>query len=515
MFGPDFYPTDEPNYQKLIDGLIITGKVILEPEAGKGDNVERLQRDGAAQVIACEINKDLQKILQTKCVVIADDFLKVTSDQVSHVDFIIMNPPFSAAAQHINHAWEIAPPGCKIRSLCNTETLKNAYSKSREQLIEIVNMYGQTEDLGDSFTQAERKTGVNVSVIRLQKPGENSNEFEGFFMEDEPEEAGSYGLMSYNLVRDLVNRYVKACKIFDEQLETAVRLSEMTAGFYGGKLGFQVTRNNEPLERNEFRKGMQKSGWKWIFRKLNLEKHSTKGLREDINKFVEKQKDIPFTMKNIYRMLEIVIGTTGQRMDKAILEVFERITAHHHENRQGLPGWKTNSHYLLTKRFIAPGIITRGYDGPEVTHYSERYELIDDLVKSLCYISGDNYDDHGGIWSGIRNGKVITKCKEWDPSEGKEIEKDIKTPIEWGKWFEWSFFKIRVYKKGTVHFEFKNETTWALFNQRVAKLKGYPLPEKKEETAYQAQQNGHKQQPKPKQTTTARKPVILSTIKIQ
>lgn len=526
----DFYPTPREVIDTMLEGLNLEGKKVLEPSAGTGNIVEALKALGA-EVIACEVDKDLQTILQTKCRIVADDFLTLTSDQVSHLDFIVMNPPFSRGAEHINHAWKIAPAGCKIIALCNSETLNKNYTQSRQELQETLKMYGQAQDLGDCFTQAERKTGVNVSLVRLDKPGETGNEFEGFFMEEEPEEATGPGLMPYNVVRDLVNRYVGAVKIFDEQLETAIRLNGLTAGFYGKKLGFQVNQENAPIERNQFKKDMQKAGWKWIFRKLNLEKYATKGLAEDINKFVETQTQVPFTMKNIYRMLEIVIATSGQRMDKAILEVFDRVTQYHDDNRMGVPGWKTNSHYLLTRRFIMPYLVQMGWSGQmEARYSSENFQLVEDMVKALCYITGDNYDEMRGLqhfldypYVLMKDGKPVREnsyCFHQDrKEEGLQRVKDehpgseiVHNKLEWGKWFEWGYFRIRAYKKGTIHFEFKDEDVWARFNARVAKLKGYPLPEKKAQTAYQERQNGRKkpeQAPRPK-----RKPVILSTINI-
>src|SRR5690606_24958183 len=85
-----------------------------------------------------------------------------------------------------------------------------------------------------------------------------------------------------------------------------------------------------------------------------------------------------------------------------------------------------------------------------------------------------------------------------DKREGLEMtaqkhpgSKVVEDDLQWGKWFEWGFFRIRCYKKGTVHFEFREEKDWIAFNQKVAKIKGYPLPEKKEQTKYQAKQNGH------------------------
>lgn len=61
-------------------------------------------------------------------------------------------------------------------------------------------------------------------------------------------------------------------------------------------------------------------------------------------------------MRNIYRMLEIIVGTHAQRMDKALIEVFDKLTMHYHENRYNVEGWKTNSYYLVNKKFILEGV---------------------------------------------------------------------------------------------------------------------------------------------------------------
>jgi len=531
--NPDLYPTGEDVFNQMAEGLQIEGKVIYDPSAGTGNIVKFCQERGAKQVIASEINEQLCKILQTNCTLIGKDFLNVTSDQISHIDAIIMNPPFSAGAAHIIHAYNIAPSGCKIVALCNLETLKNAYSKSREELKAMVDAYGSYIDIGDCFSHAERKTGVQVALIRLEKPGANYNqEFEGFFTDEDPEEQQANALIPYNVIREIVNRYVGAVKIFDQQLETALRLSEMTGEFYSSEFGMQITRNKIPLERNEFKKGMQKAGWNYIFSKLNLTKHTTRGLKEDINKFVETQEQIPFTMKNIYRMLQIVYATTGQRMDKAIVEVFDKVTKYHDDNRYGLPGWKTNSHYLLTKRFIFPNLAQIGYDGKiDASYSSANFEMIEDLIKALCYVEGKNYDEIRSIQDCLdyhyflvdQDGKPIadgygySKSRKLEDIEAKQTQrpgsKILKIEKEFGKWFETDFFRIRCYKKGTMHFEFKSEDVWARFNKRVAKIKGHPLMEKKEQTAYQDRQNGRKAA-QPAYKPTAQKAKVLFTFEV-
>jgi len=532
--NPDLYPTTEDTFNRMIEGIQIEGKVIYDPSAGTGNIVKFCQERGAKQVIATEINEQLCKILQTNCSLVGKDFLQVTSEQISHVDIIVMNPPFSQGAAHITHAYNIAPSGCKIVALCNIETLKNPYSKSREELKTIIETHGSFQDIGDCFSQAERKTGVNVALIRLDKPGSNyEQEFEGFFLDEDPEERQANGLIQHNVIRELVNRYVGAVKIYDQQLETAIRLNEITGEFYDGQLGYQITSKSAPIQRNDFKKGMQKSGWSWIFSKLNLTKHTTRGLREDINKFVETQENVPFTMRNIYKMLEIVHATTGQRMNKAILEVFDKVTQYHDDNRYGLPGWKTNSHYLLTRRFIFPNLAQIGYDGQiDACYSSQNFEMVEDLIKALCYVEGKNYEDYTSIQDCLDyhyflkddKGNAILEEYSRRPIKERRQENIIRAQAnrpgsvifelkkEWGKWFETDFFRLRCYKKGTMHFEFKDEKVWSNFNQRVAKLKGYPLPEKKEQTAYQQRQNGHK--PAPKQNAPAKKVTVLHTIKL-
>lgn len=487
MFNPDFFPTPLNLIEIMTTGIDLKGKTVLEPSAGSGAIVDFLIEAGA-NVIACENDNRLKEIIKTKCRLVADDFTKVTSEEISHIDYIIMNPPFSTGAVHLLHAFYIAPKGCKIISLINSETINNTYSMKRKELQGIIDQYGNVQNLGDCFSNAERKTNVNVSLITIDKPGESyQQEFAGFFTDEDPQEQQENGIMSYNVVRDLVNRYVEAVKIFDKQLQTAVQLNQLTSSFFGGNIGFQCTNDRYQLTRNEYKKELQKAGWNYIFSKMNLQKYATSGLREDINKFVEQQQNIPFTMKNIYKMIEIVIGTSGARMDKAILQAFDKITLHHADNRYNVKGWKTNSHYLVGKKFILPNCVSpaKEYGFTSLTYnYLNRDVTISDLEKALCYATGSNYDN------------IITLRNA--------INRNT-----YGEWYENSeFFKYKAYKNGNMHFEFKSEEIWAKFNQKVSELKGFPLFEGKSQTKYQERQTGRATQEK-KNPAHVYKPTVL------
>ena len=483
MFNNEFFPTPLDVISQMMEGEQIEGKVFLEPNAGKGDIIDYLQDNNAKDILICENDRELQKICKTKATFVESDFFELQSERISHIDCIVMNPPFSNADKHILHAYAIAPAGCRIIALCNLDTVRNPYSQTRQQLSKLIDEYGNYIDIGDAFKLAERKTFVNVALVKITKAGENyKSEFEGFFMDEEPEVNSGEGIMQYDAVRDIVNRYVNAVKLFDNQLKDGVKMYDLVKMFSGGGDSFVLADQEKASKRNAFKKDLQRDAWKFIFNKLNLTKYTTRGVREDINKFIEQQKEIPFTMKNIYRMLEIVIGTAAQRMDKAILEVFDRVTEHHHENRHNPKGWKTNSHYVVGKKFILPNMVS---PAKEYSYTSETYShlknssdgIIPDFEKALCYITGDRYEEIEYI-------------------DGKQVHKGIKTLNHsinrntYGEWYECEYFKYKGYKNGNMHFEFKDEDVWAMFNQRISKIKGYPLYEAKEQTAYQKRQSG-------------------------
>ena len=501
MFNQDFYPTPESVVYAMLQGSEVSNKVILEPSAGKGNIVNVLNLLGAKEVLTCEINNDLATIVKEQSKFLKPDFMQVKREEVSHINMIVMNPPFTADEKHILHAWEIAPDGCEIISLCNTNTVKNRYSRIREELSTIISNYGAVIDMGDCFANSERKTDVDISLVRLTKPSATYEaEFDGFFMNEDPEESQENGIMGYNAIRDIVNRYVESVKIWDRQHEQLEQLNGLIGGVFG-TLSISFSREDNPLTREEFKKEMQKKGWKWVISKMNLEKLVTSKVRERINKFVETQTQYPFTMKNIYHMIDMVIQTREQNMDLAIEEIFDSVTKHYHENRYNLEGWKTNSHYILNKRFIFPHLVegeSYGHKNPYVyPTYSGNFDKVIDLCKALCYLTGTDYDNTQDLYNFYRNdwfirdeeGNVLANDNsEYSLQHSEDrLRRAYKLPEnytkgheprEWGQWYEWSFFRVRAYKKGTIHFEFLDDNVWATFNQRVSKIKGFPLPEK-------------------------------------
>jgi len=181
-----------------------------------------------------------------------------------------------------------------------------------------------------------------------------------------------------------------------------------------------------------------------------MNKYVTKGVMQDINKFIELRQNYPFTLKNIYKMLEIIVGTRSGTMNRAIVEAVDNFTKHTHENRYSIEGWKTNSGHMLNKKFIVESACdTRWSSGLKVSG-GWSYDRLNDLQKALCYLMGINYDE-------------------------------IKMPegyLTAGTWYEWGFFEFKVFKKGSGHFKFKDLKAWETINRQYAEIKGEVLPEK-------------------------------------
>lgn len=477
--NPDLYPTPPEVIDQMLADETISGRIVLEPSAGTGNIVGRLAELGAKEVLACENDPNMRAILRDKpCELIAEDFLTLRAEDVPHVDLICMNPPFSRDMDHILHAWEIAPEGCTIIALCNASHIgRHGYcNEKRQRFLEVIEDHGLAEDIGQVFKgcMVERETDVYVGLVKLFKPKSGAAEFEDYTFDQGPgtdfAEADTPGLMTYDFIRDIVQRYVAAVSLFDDVKRRADEINAL-ARFPGTDVYSQPPiefktvyadsdKRIEVVSHDRYKKELQKYYWRVIFDKMNLDRFATEQLRKQINRFVERQQNAPFTMANIYRVISIILQTNGQRMQTALLDAFDMICDFSSENSTAGEKWKTNSNYMVNRRFIVPGI-TEGYRWgdhepyPYVKiDYGWYLNRIEDIVRALCWFTGTDYGS-------VPDLDVL--CNH--------------SVIPWGQWFEWGFFRCRAYKKRTMHFEFLDEDVWARFNAEVASVRGWELPQ--------------------------------------
>ena len=237
MFDAEFFPTPFSLIQKLVlpyhdhetcnHGYKVNPDwTILEPSAGKGDIADYIanysdhsygRRKNEARIRVIEQNFELQQILMGKGYpVIGHDFLSYEPDQ--HFDLILMNPPFSNGDAHLIHAWEVVGEGGHVACILNAETVRNAYTKRRKDLLDLISAHGSVEYVGQAFAKAERKTDAEICIVRLQKPKSERDPLEFNFepadksendVEYGMEEATSGALANIDRLGTIINQYEK------------------------------------------------------------------------------------------------------------------------------------------------------------------------------------------------------------------------------------------------------------------------------------------------------------------
>jgi len=476
MFGIDFFPTPKFLAEKMLEPYIgdLDNMLVLEPSAGRGDLAEvirshmdsRWTRDDNLHCI--EIDPDLQAVLrEKKFQVVGTDFLPF-NNKAAQYDLIVMNPPFSEGAKHLLHAWEIVAPGGHVVSLLNAETVRNAYSKERQLLSRIIQENGSAEFVGTPFDKADRKTSVEVVIIRLQKPAKDNHLddlFSETYMRRDYSEPGEIldenSLVRPDAVENMVRAYTEVLSLFDDVVRIKRRVRHI-GSWLGDNAWKAIAENTErsgltSSKRDTFQKAyrdayrgtakqLQEAAWTRLFSNLNLSKFLTSKVQQEIDRLQKEQCSMEFSTLNIYRVLDTILASRDKIAEAAIVEAFDLLTKYYKENRVYFEGWKTNEAWRVKSKFILPCVVSFGY-GHMTVNWSKRDELMD-LDKALCILEGLSIENimtaYEAIDRACKNGQ--TRCRS-------------------------TFFDIRFYKKGTAHFKFLDEDVCARFNEAAAKGK--------------------------------------------
>lgn len=471
IFNRDFYTTPREVFDMMTQGESLADAVILEPSAGSGDIVRYCKQDGARYVKACEINDVLRSALYNECNVIAPDFLTVQREQVADINYIIMNPPFTTVEKHILHAWEIAPDGCTILALCPSSRFRFGCYGDDKKLKELADLYGSREELGDVFntSTADRRTDAEISLLRLYKPSEKTEDFEDLDFDETPEGwddmgNGQEGVIKYDAVRDMVKRYNSALAQFDAVQEASKKINEDIKTFTACRIHFGAhgddCRGNkfQNITRDRFRKELQHAAWSSIFELLNMQKYTTNVLQEKIARFVETSEARPFNLKNIYLVVSSVLQNIGNIMEECVVKAFDTICSLSAENSTAGEKWKTNSNYMVNQKFIVNGLSCEkrwnGHLSYSIGHSYDRSGKMEDFYKAMSFLTGQPLKED--CYRPFRS-QIVESCTDT------------------GEWFYFDWFRVKFYKKGTMHFEFTDINIWYRFNQIAAKHKGWAI----------------------------------------
>ena len=179
-----FFPTPEDLAQRMWSKFKNRKfERVLEPTAGEGhlaleNPVAKKSYSSWGTRISidcCEIDITKHPVLTKHGLrVIGVDFMSLNSGSIySHV---IANFPFAKGAEMALHAWEIVWDA-ELVMLLNAETIRNPYSAKRQQLVRLIDEFGEVEFIQDAFKGAnvEVEADVEVALVYLRKQASHDN----------------------------------------------------------------------------------------------------------------------------------------------------------------------------------------------------------------------------------------------------------------------------------------------------------------------------------------------------
>lgn len=401
--------------------------------------------------------------------VVWDDFL--TYETYKEYDYIVMNPPFSNGVDHVLKALELAEKQlthCEIFAILNKETLNNAFSTKRQELLRKLNEYGaEIRYVRGAFEQAERRTSVEVALIHVKVAKQSAGRsiydripfFSGRRTEKVTEEIGM-ALSTYvkpselqaklNDIERLVLEYETACELARGTYE-AVRAKQSFYSYIStvnrregsghSPLAYIVPHNKEhgPEVLSEEIDRLRRGYWELILDADEFRKLLTNDARQKLNRQIEAAGDMEINLVNIRTLLMALGANQRDILVDSIVSIFVKITDRHmtsySSNIHYYNGWKTNSSYKLNRKIIIP-------------------------VQYSAFDSWDFKDDYEQLGFGVRDwiDDIIKALQLIDPAVNNEFKH-----VDHGE-FENEWLRFKMFRKGTIHVWFKDERLLSQLN---------------------------------------------------
>lgn len=484
----DFYPTPKNIIDKMLSGVDLSRvNNVLEPSAGNGDIVEALMenakkdyhRDRSLDIDCIEPDKNLQHILKGKDFrVVHDDFL--TYDTMKEYNLIVMNPPFSNGCKHLLKALGMQERnGGAVICLLNAETLKNPYTNERMDLKRKLEEYNaDIEYIQDAFLGAERTTGVEVALIKVQLPEVKRESFilEGLRKAQEEKEyktEGNTQVIDGDFFRGIVNQYkleagagiklIKEYHAMEPFILSSFGKDEKTGETVqtgGCMLSLKV--GSRDLSVNNYIRAVRSKYWWALFKNPKFTGQLTYNLQRDFHNKIEELKDYDFSLYNIYTLKTELINNVVKGIEDTITELFDELSHKHcwydetSKNIHYYNGWKTNKAWIINKKVIIPlqGFYALEYSwGRFMPTQNDVISKLQDMEKCFNYLDG-------GLTDAVDLRKALQFAEDYGETKNIQLK----------------YFTVTFYKKGTCHITFTNEGLLKKFNIFGSQHKGWLPP---------------------------------------
>lgn len=468
MFGVQFYPTPPDLVEKMMNLVNWDGvQFVLEPSAGKGDlaaGVKKYIQKNPYKLDCAEIDLDLRAVLRERGYsVVANDFL--TWDAQTRYDLIVMNPPFKDGDKHLLHALDLMKHGGQVVCLLNSSTLYNAESSVRIDLVNRLDEYETTvETINHAFSNAERKTDVEISLVYVNIPKQAEQEIDLGGMRKAadlpPLDFESEELVEADFFKQIVQRYQMEAriglKIIDEYSRLSRYLSERKI------LQFWVHgEENDISKQNKYVRELRAYYWKTLFEAKEMQKLMTNDVRNAYLSKIQTFRELDFTIDNILQVKIELSKSLIDNVEEAIMKMFDRLTFQYSMGKNGnihyYNGWKTNKACRVNKKVILPflGLYDPRWGGMWYAYKARDY--LQELEKILGFL--DNGRTDGVTCEKIINEAFNSASEKYD-----------------GRKLHCKFFDVEFKKKGTVHVYFTDERILKKFNLFAGRKKNW-LPD--------------------------------------
>ena len=502
--GKEFYPTPPSLAEKMLEGIDWSlVHSILEPSAGKGDLVfalDRAVRKDCAErhggyyskyakkengffVDCIEIDRDLRAILRDRLKeleeesdyqvgrIVGDDFLKFRG--YTQYNLIVMNPPFSEGALHLLKALEMQKYGGDIVCLLNAETIRNPFSEQRRNLKKLLDRYGaEIEFVQDAFKEAERKTDVEVAIVKVSIPyeAEESDIYERMkkaeSMEDDSfRNADVLDLDVTDYIRSAISHFnvevrsgLELIRQYRNLAPYIVNSFDENDAYAGDSILHLRLGKGDMCTVNGFVEAVRLKYWKALLNNPKFTGKLTSKARERYTDDVLRLKYYDFNEFNIGVLSADIMANVRKSIEEEIGVMFDRLTEEHSyigetsKNRHYYSGWCTNKAWKIDKKTIMPcyGIFSEWSGKP---YEYKAIDLLEDIEKVLNYFDGNMTAD-------VSLARRIRMA--FDDGQTKNIHL--------------KFFKVTFYKKGTCHITYTCPELIERFNIYAAQSRSWLPP---------------------------------------
>lgn len=488
----DFYPTPDYLVEEMVKDLDFRLiKSVLEPSAGKGDILEGLKKrseqrcscwysDNINLDIDCiEKDPNLRQILKgNNYRVVHDDFLSYSTMKL--YDLIIMNPPFSDGCKHLLKALDMQRRnGGAIICLLNAETLLNPYTKERQVLNGLLNTYhADVKYIRNAFLKAERKTNVNIAIIKVQLPEVKResviiNNLRKATEQSEYENVSTATqIAEKDFLKAIVKQYEMEVKAGIQLIKEYHAMAPYILRCFGkdrdtgetiqtGECVLSLNIGKDMASINGYVRVIREKYWSALFHNPNFVGQLTGNMQREYQNKIHDLRNYEFSLYNIYELKSDIQQKVVVSIENTIVDLFDELShkySYYDETGNNIHyynGWKTNKAWIINKKVIIPLNAFKSYSWNN-DFCPSQYDVLTKLQDiEKCF----NYLD-GGLTESVDLRNAIKKA---------ETERQTKN-------IDLKYFKITFYKKGTCHIQFKNMELLKKFNIFGSQHKGWLPP---------------------------------------